>query len=40
MIKPAHIFFQNKSRTNYMSVGKGETPNTKKIENKNVKRNT
>ena len=39
MIKPAHIFFQNKSRTIYVSVGKGETHNRKKNENKNVKRN-
>jgi hypothetical protein len=40
MIKPAHIFFQNKIRTIYVSVGKRETHNRKKNENKNVKRNT
>ncbi len=38
MMKPAYIFFQNKSRTIYVSVGKGETHNRKKNENKNVKR--
>ncbi len=40
MMKPAHVFFQNKNRTIYMSVGKGETHNRKKNVNKNVKRNT
>ena len=39
MMIPAHAFFQNKSRTIYVSVGKGETHNRKKNENKNVKRN-
>ena len=34
MIKPAHVIFQNKSRTIAVSVGKGETHNRKKNENK------
>ena len=38
MMKPVHKFFLNKSRTIYVSVGKGETHNRKKNENKNVKR--
>jgi len=40
MMKPAHIFFQNKSRTIYVNICKGETHNRKKNVNKNVKRNT
>jgi len=40
MMKPAHVFFQNKSRTIYVSICKGETHNRKKNVNKNVKRNT
>jgi len=40
MMRPAHVFFQNKSRMIYVSVGKGETHNRKKNVNKNVKRNT
>jgi len=35
----AHAFFQNKSRTIYVSVDNGETHNRKKNMNKNVKRN-
>jgi hypothetical protein len=38
MMKPAHIFFQNKIGRIYVSVGKGKTHNRKKNENKNVKR--
>ncbi len=37
MMKPAHKFFQNKSRTIYVSVGKGETHNRKKNVNKMLK---
>ena len=40
MMKPAHLFCQNKSRTIYVSVGKGESHNRKKKKNRNVKRNT
>ena len=34
MMKPAHVIFQNKSRTINVSVGKGKTHNRKKNENK------
>jgi hypothetical protein len=37
MMKPAHVFFQNKKRVVYVSIGKVETHNRKKNENKNVK---
>ncbi len=37
MMKPAHIFCQNKCKTIYVSVGDGETHNRKKNVNKNVK---
>ena len=40
MMKPAHVFFQNKRMTVYVSVGQGETHNRKKNENENVKKNT
>ncbi|MBY8990788.1 MAG: hypothetical protein KGD58_08550 [Candidatus Lokiarchaeota archaeon] len=40
MMRPAHRFFQNKNKRIYTSVGKGETHNRKKNDNKNVKRNT
>ncbi len=37
MMKPAHMIFQNKSKTIYMSAGKEKTLNRKKNVNNNVK---
>ncbi len=40
IMKPVHVFCQNKNMTIYMNVGKGETHHRKKNVNENVKRNT
>jgi len=40
MMTPAHTIFQNKGKTIWLSVGKGEPHNSKKKEYKNVKRST